>query len=276
MKAPFFSFIIPTLNEEKFLPRLLSSLSVQTDKGFEAIVVDGASKDATIATARAFRKKLPRLTIVQSKKRGQSLQRNLGAARARGDYLVFVDADGLVLPYAIQRMGEFIKKTGALFFTAWTRPDSEEAGDATIALLGNMYIEGALLVKRSLAPGAFMVVERSLFGRVGGFDETQTFAEDYDLTQRITAQGTPLGVLRETLYAYSLRRIRREGKLKFFRLYATTTILGFLSRQGFKKVPNYMMGGHLYKTADKKRRVGKLAIVRYERMLKKLMRELFY
>lgn len=276
MDTPFFSFIIPTLNEEKFLPRLLTSLSVQTDKELEVLVVDGASKDATIRAARAFRKKLPRLTIIQSNKRGQSLQRNLGARRARGDYLVFVDADGMVLPYALERMDEFIKKTGALFFTAWTRPDSEEPADATIALLGNMYIEGALLVKRSLAPGAFMVVERSLFERVGGFDETQSFGEDYDLTQRITAQGTPLGVLRETLYAYSLRRIRREGKLKFFRLHARMTILGFLSRQGFKKVPDYMMGGHLYTTTDTKRKAGARAIMKYERMLKKLIRELFY
>lgn len=275
MEAPFFSFIIPTLNEEKFLPRLLTSLSVQTDKRFEVIVVDGASKDATIRVARFFQGKLPRLTVVRSKKRGQSLQRNLGAVRARGAYLVFVDADGVVLPYAVERMDAFIKNSGPLFFTAWTRPDGDEAGDALITLIGNMYIEGSLLVKRSLAPGAFMAVERSLFDRVGGFDETQSFGEDYDITQRITTQGISLEVLRETLYAYSLRRVRREGKLRILRLYAKTTILGFLTRQGFKTMPNYVMGGHMY-TKEIKRNAGRLAILRYERTLKKLMRELFY
>ena len=49
--AKTYSVIIPTLNEEKFLPNLLESLIVQTDKHFEVIVVDGSSKDKTVAIA---------------------------------------------------------------------------------------------------------------------------------------------------------------------------------------------------------------------------------
>jgi glycosyltransferase involved in cell wall biosynthesis len=275
MQRPFFSFIIPTLNEEKFLPRLLASLAAQTVRDFEVIVVDGASRDATIRVARTFAGKLPALAVLKSKKRGQSLQRNLGAARARGRYCVFVDADSAVLPYAVERMAAFISKPKALFFTAWTRPDGEEGGDALATLIGNLYIEGAIMVKRAVAPGAFMVVEKALFERVGGFNETQAFGEDFDITQRINAMGIRLEVLRETLYVYSLRRVRREGKLTFLRLYAKPMILGFLTRQGFKKIPNYVMGGQVY-SKEKKRTVGRLAILRYERILKKIMRELLY
>lgn len=64
MVAPRFSVIIPTLNEEKFLPNLLTSLSEQTEESFEVIVVDGKSKDKTVAVAESFKKKLPLRVIV--------------------------------------------------------------------------------------------------------------------------------------------------------------------------------------------------------------------
>ena len=54
MGKPFFSIVIPALNEEKFLPKLLESLSHQHFCDFEVIVVDGRSKDKTVAVAETY------------------------------------------------------------------------------------------------------------------------------------------------------------------------------------------------------------------------------
>ena len=57
-QRPFFSIIIPSLNEEKYLPLLLEDLSQQTFKSFEVIIIDGKSEDKTIELAKTFNKKL--------------------------------------------------------------------------------------------------------------------------------------------------------------------------------------------------------------------------
>lgn len=272
MSKPIFSVIIPCLNEEKFLPRLLDSLVGQTTKNFEVIVVDGASKDRTVEVATSFTHKLPDVSVHLSEFANTSRQRNLGANIATGDWLVFVDADSVLLPYFFDRIEWYIKAQNTKFFTTWFKPDSDVSGDTLISLLGNMYIESSILFKRPIAPGPLTVVDRSTFDLVGGYNESLTFGEDYDFTARIVMSGIPLAILRETLYVYSLRRIRREGKLKIIRLYIKASILVLLTKKNLTHVPDYVMGGHVY--TDKKP-VKRSVIANYERKLKKLIKELF-
>ena len=111
MKKPFFSVVIPALNEEKFLPNLLASLASQTDRNFEVIVVDGASKDKTVAVAERYKNKLPSLQVIVGAKARLPLQRNIGANAAHGEWYVFVDADTVLLPYCLARLYAYIKGT---------------------------------------------------------------------------------------------------------------------------------------------------------------------
>ena len=95
---PFFSIIIPTLNEEHFLPLLLSDLERQKDKNFEIIIIDGASVDKTREIAKEFSKRLS-LTIHEVNKHNVSFQRNIGAKKAKGAYIIFLDADSCISPF---------------------------------------------------------------------------------------------------------------------------------------------------------------------------------
>ena len=90
------SVVIPALNEEKYLPQLLQSLSEQTQPDFEVVVVDGSSKDRTVELARSFSSKLPALNVIVSPTARLPLQRNLGARATSGEWLVFLDADSKV------------------------------------------------------------------------------------------------------------------------------------------------------------------------------------
>ncbi|MBI5620666.1 glycosyltransferase [Candidatus Gottesmanbacteria bacterium] len=246
MKTPLFSVIIPALNEEKFLPKLLESLAGQTDKNFEVIVVDGKSKDRTVAVAKSFEKKLPSLRILSGEKASLPYQRNLGAANARGAWYVFVDADTVFLPYFIDRSIRFITASKTTFFTAWFRPDSEEIKDAILTLIINIIIEGYILIKRPWSPGAFVVVKKETFDRVGGYDEQKAYSEDHDFSTRLYKKHVPLSVFREVLCIYSLRRYRKQGMLRAIGVYIFSGISVLLTNKSPNQFPGFVMGGQLY------------------------------
>ncbi len=88
-----FSVIIPAYNAESTLPGLLDSLSNQGyTEDFEVIVVDDCSTDSTVEICRRFGCTL----IACTKNSGPAVCRNLGAARAVGDFLIFTDSDCVV------------------------------------------------------------------------------------------------------------------------------------------------------------------------------------
>jgi glycosyltransferase involved in cell wall biosynthesis len=86
-----FSFIIPARNEEKNIARCIKSINAQLEPPAEIVVVDNNSSDKTAAVA----KKLG-CVVVKEQKRGISLARNIGAEKAQGDILCFVDADNFL------------------------------------------------------------------------------------------------------------------------------------------------------------------------------------
>lgn len=270
MATPQFSIIIPTLNEEKFLPNLLASLARQTKKNFEVIVVDGKSKDKTVAVAQSFAKKLS-LRVIECDHARLPMQRNRGARLGRGEWFVFIDADTILLPYCIERMDVFIRTYIPQLMTTWGKPDSVVVQDSLSTLLYNMTLEGGLLFKRPISPGPFTAVSRPVFESIGGYDESLEFGEDQNLSQRLTERGIPLSILRETLYVWSMRRFRSMGVLRSSQVYIKAALRVLFTGKNYTRVPGYIMGGHIYTTKQHKRSVLKTFEIRFKTM----MREVF-
>ena len=269
-----YSVVIPTLNEENFLPNLLESLVRQTDKNFDVTVVDGSSKDKTVKVAKSFARRLPKLQVIVSEKASLPLQRNMGAAATKGSWLVFVDADSVLFPHFIERITQFIEEKKPSLFTTWLRPDSDTPGDANIALLGNLIFEMALTTHRPLPSGPMTVVTREAFDYVGGYNERHAFNEDVDFSIRVMKAHFPVDVIPETLYVWSLRRLRHQGTLKMIQQYILSALPVLFFNRPLKSLPGgYIMGGHPY---DKKKKViSQTNLRRYQRKLKKLLKELF-
>lgn len=265
-----YSVIIPTLNEEKFLPRLLQSISDIPRQDVEVIVVDGHSQDKTVAQARLFAGKL-KLTVLDCDPPGLPKQRNMGARHAAGEWLLFIDADSIVLPYFFDRLDEYISRHRPKLFTTWCRPDTEENGDAVVTLLANLMYEGAIRIKRPVAPGPLACVRRDVFERVKGYDESLAWGEDYDFSNRIFKLGIPMHMIRETLYVFSLRRFRHEKKLKLVSMYTKVTFSILFTGKAPRSVPGYIMGGHWY--GHKKSRP--LPLKQFEQQLRQLVDDLF-
>lgn len=273
MKRPLFSIVIPTLNEENYLPKLLESLTLQTMRDFEVIVVDGSSKDKTVVAARRFTKRLPMLSIRICKEANLSRQRNLGAQSARGQWVVFLDSDNVMLPYAMERCRAYVREhVKVKFFTTWFMPDSEISGDAVLILISNLFVESGKIVRRQIAPGPFAAVRRDVFIASGGYDEQRGYGEDQEFSMRLYEQGIELDFLRETIYVYSLRRFRKQGTLKMMQFYAKNSLITLITKRAPNNIPGYIMGGHLY---SKKKTLKRSVLNEYERKLKTLMKELF-
>ncbi|MBI5614638.1 glycosyltransferase [Candidatus Gottesmanbacteria bacterium] len=270
MKNALISIVIPTLNEEKFLPKLLQSLAEQSLKNFEVIVVDGKSQDKTVDVARSFEGKILHLSVIESDRRGVSYQKNLGAQKAKEEWVVFVDADVILYPYAIERLQVFLCDSKREFITPWFSPDTTDTADVAVSLLGLGMFEGALMVKKPLA-ACVVAVKKELFDHVGGFDTTRTFGEDYDLTQKLEKIGVPLYIIRETLYIQSFRRYRAQGRMKFLQAYAKGILSVMLTSQSPKKIDGYELGGQIYR---QKKKSPTSLLKEFQKGLKKLMREM--
>lgn len=91
------SIVIPTLNEEKYLPHLLGSLENQTFKDFEILAADANSQDATRDIAASHD-----CQIVAGGRIAQG--RNAGTRQARGEYILFLDADVTVAPTFLEEL----------------------------------------------------------------------------------------------------------------------------------------------------------------------------
>lgn len=100
--APAVSVIMPVYNAAEFLNESLGSLFAQTFEDFEIICVDDGSSDASLSILREYAEKRDRFTVLQQDHAYAGAARNLGLSRARGKYLLFLDADDRFLPKMLE------------------------------------------------------------------------------------------------------------------------------------------------------------------------------
>ena len=106
------SIIIPVYNIEAYLPRCLDSVTKQSYRNLEIILVDDGSTDSSWHICKAFAEKDSRIKTIQQKNGGPYVARNTGIGVAHGDYLLFVDGDDYLHQDAILIMYEAINGNG--------------------------------------------------------------------------------------------------------------------------------------------------------------------
>lgn len=168
------SIIIATKNEAKNIDRLLKSLKNQTYQNYEVIVVDNNSIDKTLQIAKKFTPK------VYNFGPERSAQRNYGAKRARGKYMLFLDADMELESNVIKECLEVIKSPN----TAGIIIEEKSKGRGFLAKVKNL--EKQLIAKELEAARFF---KSHHFEKVGGYDQNLISGEDWDLSQRIQKLG---------------------------------------------------------------------------------------
>ena len=132
-----FSIIIPVLNEERYIPQILKSLQKQAYKDFEVIVVNDNSTDKTLKKIGNIQKqvKFPIKLSSNKKRMGISYSRNRGAKAARGEFLIFFDADGIISPNWLEVADEYFKD----------HPTAKAIGGKTIFINKNLPLHKFIL-----------------------------------------------------------------------------------------------------------------------------------
>ncbi len=168
------SVIVPAFNEEKNIARLLTSIKNQSYKNIEIIIVDDASKDNTAQIserlgARVFRRKHAE----------RSIQRNFGAEKSKGKYLLFLDGDMELTKDVVKDAVETLEKGK---YKLLVIPEKT---------VGNNFIAKVRNFEREMYMGDFSIEVARLFNKkvffeFGGYDLKLTGPEDYDLPYRIS------------------------------------------------------------------------------------------
>lgn len=210
--TPKLSIIIPTLNEELYLPKLLTALEKQTFKDFEVIVVDGRSEDKTKIAAQFYKNRLPGLKVLESEVRRPSVQRNKGAKEAGAENLLFLDADTLPSPAYLEKLLRLVEKEKATAAICWLKPFSENWFDKTFYPLINFLGFELSLKFFPLSTTANLFVRKKIFKRLKGFDEKMSVSEDNDFARRVLKAGLRYKVLRSPKIFFSTRRFKKEGR----------------------------------------------------------------
>lgn len=107
------SIIVPIYKVEKYLPRCIDSILLQSYQDIDLILVDDGSPDHCGAICDAYAEKDGRITVVHQKNSGVSAARNAGVAHAKGDWIGFVDPDDFVAPEMYEDMMNAVNETGA-------------------------------------------------------------------------------------------------------------------------------------------------------------------
>ncbi|MCH5220522.1 MAG: glycosyltransferase [Muribaculaceae bacterium] len=110
---PKISIIIPAFNVEKYLGECIDSVLAQSFADYEVIVVDDGSSDNTLEVAVSKASKDPRVKVAHQENAGPSAARNNGLEMAKGEWIVFVDGDDMLLPGALDVFNEVALQTEA-------------------------------------------------------------------------------------------------------------------------------------------------------------------
>ena len=209
------SIIIPTLDEAECVVGLLQQLQPLRARGHEVILVDGGSRDETVALAEPL---VDKLLIAPA---GRARQMNAGAGSADGEVLWFVHADSIIPDKADVLI---LKSTGQ----QWGRFNVHMSGDRLL-----LRVVERLMNLRSRITGIAtgdqgIFVSRALFKRIGGYTDLPLM-EDIDLSKRLKREQRPV-CLQNTLTTSS-RRWERKGIVR------TILMMWYLRLAWFLGVP---------------------------------------
>jgi glycosyltransferase involved in cell wall biosynthesis len=221
-----FSIIITCFNQSAFIREAVQSALSQTYGDKEVIVVDDASTDVSLSILTEYEDSI---TLVSHRENGgASKARNSGASRAKGDFLVFLDGDDVLLPWALELYGSLVAakkptiilgtllyfsgpavRGSSLYFRSKTPVVNYDVPPTEITIVNYNFLMDKDRTCRACASA--LVVERQAFEAVYGWTEGIFPADDYDLMLKLGYSGRTIQIESPATVCY---RVHAENSMR--------------------------------------------------------------
>ncbi len=232
---PVVSVIIPVFNRYELLKEAVATVMGQTFSDFELIVVDDGSTDMT-QTIEFYYKKDPRFIYMKIDHSGMPGQvRNVGAKKAKGKYLAFLDSDDLWIAGKLEEQIHFLHNNPLIKLVHskenWVRNGKMVSQKGQNHRRSGMIFDDAL--KKCIIGPSTVVLGKKLFEEAGGFREDLEVGEDYEFWLRITDRNE-VGYIDEPLVTkragHGDQLSEKYGQIEIFRIKA---LLDLVERRYF-------------------------------------------
>lgn len=186
MQHSLISIVVPSYNKEIFISETILSVVAQTYQHWELIIVDDLSTDDTIKVIESYKINEPRIRLYSNEiNKGANYSRNFGIEKAKGDYLIFLDADDLLAEHCLKNRLEYIvsEKIDLCVFTMTTfykeKDDSKSiwTPDSETPLIDFLQHK---LPWQTMQP----IWNKEFLIKLGGFDENFSRLQDVELHTR--------------------------------------------------------------------------------------------
>lgn len=203
MQKGLVSVIIPNYNYARYVGGAIDSALAQTYPDVEVIVVDDGSTDATKDVLINYGNGI---TTVSQQNQGVAAARNNGVAASSGEFIAFLDADDEWLPEKVEKQVAMLRSDPSLGLVhvgvEEIDPDSNVLRDRLEGASGDATHELLMIGGRGiLGGGSGLMVRRTVFDEIGGFDVRLSTSADWDFFYQI-ARRHPVGFVSEVLLKY--------------------------------------------------------------------------
>ncbi len=211
------SVVIPCYNYASYVPEAIESALNQTLRAYEIIVINDGSTDNSLEAIRHFQ---DRVTVIDQENKGLIKTKNVGLEHAKGDWIIYLDADDIMQPDLLERLYhdarmtnsevaysamEFIGNESGIF---WSRPFSRRS------LRKGNYINNSALMRRAALEKA------------GGYKQAMVYGfEDWELYLSLAEQGARFRYVEEPLLLYRRHAVASRDSVAQARLHDTKSLI---------------------------------------------------
>ncbi|MBI5323918.1 MAG: glycosyltransferase family 2 protein [Ignavibacteriae bacterium] len=195
IQPPFFSVIICTFNRTGLISRAIDSLLNQTEKDWEAVIIDDGSTDNTKEIVNNYLEKQSNINYFFQKNHGSGYSKNEGLNNSSGQYITFLDSDDEYLPEHLSNRKKILL----------AHPEIDLLHGGAI-IIGNPYVPdienpGKPIHLDNCIVGGTLFIERDTALKIGGFKSLR-FGEDYEFYQRALKNNFRIMKTEDQTYIY--------------------------------------------------------------------------
>ncbi len=200
MTAPEISVIMPAFNRADIIRGSIDAVLRQSFGDLELIVIDDGSTDKTAELVKAIGDE--RIKYYRQDHQGVAAARNLGLEKAGGRWISFCDSDDIYFDDRLALMREAARDRDGLFYSGWVRFSADERGRLVrnVVMGFEPQFDPDLYQYKNIVPTSAVLAKRSCLEKLGGFDRSLTFEEDWEYFLRFSDLFPVFQVARPTFF----------------------------------------------------------------------------